>query len=1354
MKDLEKQCVMKKILGLDLGSTSVGWAFVHESEEQSKIIGAGVRVVPISTDEANDFQKGNAISINKNRTLARGARRGLQRFKLRRDALLRIFKENGFVAKDFKYAEEGKGTTHQSYAIRAKAASEQISPEEMVRVLLMLNKKRGYKSSRKGLDAGADGLDNLGEAIDGMEVAKEMQAKNLTPGQYAFQLLENNPKAKFPDFYSSDLENEIALIIQCQLQFHADLPKDLVSQLKSKSKNATYFLFSSTLGIPYAENKGNREEKRFQAFAWRSQAVSKKIDISEMAFVIGEIKDAIAKSSGYLGNISNRSKELSFNNQTVGQYQYKKLLENAHESQRNMVFMRADYEHEFDQIWGIQKQYYPLLTEALRKEVRDITIFYQRKLKSQKHLISFCELEPRFRVAPKSSPVFQVYRMWQNINNLAVLDNSFVIDEDVRAGIQDILSNAGRLKDTELLKVIGANPKKDKLNFKEIQGDVTRSEFVKVFLNYWESKGNDVSQLSSPLRSDDVDRILKDSGLPIDLLSINWSLTGNDFDKQPYFQLWHLLYTVEDDQVLIENLKKKFQFPDELAKLCLKIRLESNYGSLSVRAMRKIIPHLADGHEYSAATLCAGYASHSKWSLTNAENDSRSLADKLDLVKKNSLRNPVVEKILNQTINVVNAIIDSKEFGRPDEIRIELARELRANNEQRKNMTAGIAKATKANEDIRKILQAEFQLKRVTKNDIIRYKLWQEAGHISIYTGKTIPASDLFTNKFDIEHIIPQSRLFDDSFSNKTLCERDLNIEKSNQTAFSFLKQKWSPNEFDQYVARVKELLKGEKIAKSKADKLLLSNEQIPEDFIARQLNETQYIAKKAKEILWQICRNVYSTTGSITDRLRADWGLTDVMKELNFEKYKLAGLTYEEVGKGGGRLLKISDWSKRNDHRHHAMDAITIALTRQAYIQYLNNLNARSDKAGAIFGIEAKYLERIDGKMRFKLPMPRIREEFKKTLENILISHKAKNKVVTKNKNSIKKKSGVVQVCQLTPRGQLHKETVYGKRMLYEPNHVAVGLKMTAELIAQVAIKREREALLARLQANDNDPKKAFTGKNSLANNPIYLDRNQKHMLADKVKLVTLEALFTKRVSVGPTLEVKQIEKIIDPGVKQRLLARLASHGGDPKKAFINLDENPIYLDKAGKIAIKRVTMSGVNNVEALHTKKDLHGNELLDASGAPIPVDFVSTGNNHHVAIFEDQDGNLQEEIVSFYEAVSRAAIGEPIIQRSHKNGWKFLFTMKQNEFFVFPSEEFDPSEINLEDPMNYSLLSKHLYRVQKFTTKYYVFRHHLETNVTDNNELMGITWKRITMLNRLKQVFKVRLNHLGQIVRVGEY
>lgn len=1345
---------MKKILGLDLGSTSVGWAFIHEEELSSKIIGAGVRVVPISTDEANDFQKGNAISINKNRTLARGARRGLQRFKLRRDALLRIFKTIGFISKDFKYAEEGNSTTHQSYAIRSKAANEQISPEELVRVLLMLNKKRGYKSSRKGQDGSADGIEQMGQVIDGMQVAKELAEKNLTPGSYAFQMLSKDPKAKLPDFYSSDLENEIERIIQTQQKFHSDLPKELVGNLKNKSKNATYYYFNTELSIPYAENKGSREEKKNQGYAWRALAIEQAIEKSEMAYVIGEIKDAISKSSGYLGNISNRSKELIFNKQTVGQYQYAKLLANPHESQRNMVFMRSDYEHEFDQIWDVQKAFYTQLTDELRKEVRDITIFYQRKLKSQKHLISFCELEPRFRVAPKSSPVFQQFRMWQNINNLAVLDDSFEIDEDVRQGLHDILSNSGRLKDTELLKAIGANPKKDKLNFKEIQGDLTRSEFVKIFMSLWEDHGNDPSELSTPLRSRDIKRILADLALPEDLLDLNWSLSGNDFDKQAYYQLWHLLYTVEDDQVLVANLMKKFQLSETYAKALLKVRLESDYGSLSVRAMRRIVPHLEAGNEYSLATTCAGYLTHSKYSLTTADNEARELTEKLELVKKNSLRNPVVEKILNQTINVVNAIISSDKYGKPDEIRIELARELRANNDQRKRMTAAISKSTKDYVDIREKLTNEFNLVRVTKNDIIRYRLWQETGHISIYSGNPIPASDLFSNKYDIDHIIPQSRLFDDSYSNKALCERKLNIEKSNQTAFSYLKQTYSATEFDQFVARVKELSKAEKISKSKADKLLISNELIPEDFIARQLNETQYIAKKAKELLWPAVRNVYTTTGSITDRLREDWGLTDVMKELNFEKYKLAELTFEEIGKGGERIQKIKDWSKRNDHRHHAMDAITVALTRQAYVQYLNNLNSRSDNTGVTYGIETKYLERKEGKLKFKLPMTDVRDQFKRALENILVSHKAKNKVVTKNKNRIKTKNGIREKIQLTPRGQLHKETVYGKRLRYETNMVAVGVKMTAEVIAKVANKQEREALFERLNAHGNDPKKAFTGNNSLANKPIYLDPNHKFTLPDKVKIVEQVELFTKRVAIGPNLDAKQLDKILDPGVKNKLIERLQKYGGDPKKAFVNLDENPIFLDQAEKISIKRVTMTGINNAEALHQKKDLNGHVILNPSGNPIPSDFVSTGNNHHVAIFQDQEGNLQEEIVSFYEAAARASVGEPIIKRTHEKGWTFLFTMKQNEFFVFPTDGFDPSELDLMDPANYPLVSKHLYRVQKIATKNYTFRHHLETSVEEIKALKGVVFKNIQSLGYLNSILKVRINHLGQIVYQGEY
>lgn len=202
-------------------------------------------------------------------------------------------------------------------------------------------------------------------------------------------------------------------------------------------------------------------------------------------------------------------------------------------------------------------------------------------------------------------------------------------------------------------------------------------------------------------------------------------------------------------------------------------------------------------------------------------------------------------------------------------------------------------------------------------------------------------------------------------------------------------------------------------------------------------------------------------------------------------------------------------------------------------------------------------------------------------------------------------------------------------------------------------------------------------------------------------------------------------------------------------------MEKNPIWLNRSKGIAIKTVTITGINNAEALHYKKDHLGKEILDENGKKIAVDFVSTGNNHHVAIYEDINGNFQEKVVSFYEAVERVNQNLPIIDKEYNAelGWKFLFTMKQNEMFLFPSEDFDPREADLFDNKNLSLISKNLFRVQKFTVKDYFFRHHLETTVEDNSALKGVTWRR-EGLSGLKGILKVRLNHLGKIVQVGEY
>jgi CRISPR-associated endonuclease Csn1 len=335
-----------------------------------------------------------------------------------------------------------------------------------------------------------------------------------------------------------------------------------------------------------------------------------------------------------------------------------------------------------------------------------------------------------------------------------------------------------------------------------------------------------------------------------------------------------------------------------------------------------------------------------------------------------------------------------------------------------------------------------------------------------------------------------------------------------------------------------------------------------------------------------------------------------------------------------------------------------------------------------------------------------------------------------------------------------LHLETVYGSQQQYVTKEEKVNASFNNELINKVANKKYRDALLKRLEEFENDPKKAFTGKNSLDKNPIFTNILQTHKVPEKVKIVWLDTIYTIRKDITPDLK---LDKIIDKKIKLILEERLKAFDNDSKKAFSNLDDNPIWLNKEKGISIKRVTITGISNAVALHDKKDKEGSFILDKDGKKQAVDFVNTGNNHHVAIYKDEYGNLQENVISFFEATQRINQGLPIIDKTFNNdkGWQFLFSMKQNEYFVFPNEKtgFNPLEIDLLDPENYHLISSNLYRVQKFTIKDYFFRHHLETNVENNNSLKGITWLRLG-LNGINRIIKIKVNHIGQIVSIGEY
>ena len=1393
---------MKKILGLDLGTNSIGWAVVNEAEndtEKSSIVKLGVRTISfdnfvstVSKKECktpvDDFNSGKGISCNAGRTQGRAMRRNLQRYKLRRNYLRKILKENGLIDDATILAETGNHTTFETYRLRAKAVTEEISLTALARVLLMINKKRGYKSSRKAKSS------EEGTLIDGMAVAKKLYDENLTPGQLVLELYRTGKRYE-PDFYQSDLQTEFDRIWNVQKNFYPSiLTNELKESLKDKPKAATWAICKTPFGIVGMKRKSKDFDAKKEEYEWRVKALSEKLGLEELAVVLQNINGQKNGSSNYLGKIGDRSKELYFNHLTVGQYQMDELAKNPHHSLKNEVFYRQDYLDEFEAIWENQAKFHPELTPELKHEIRDVAIFYQRPLKSQKGLIGICELEGRKvereiegvkkiklsgpKVIPSSSPLFQEFRIWQVLNNLCLTSKETgeyrELVQKEKEKLFAELSCKDSLSKTEALKVLfGKESREYELNYEKIEGNRTQGKLLGAYQSIIERNGlgeNNFSKMAAKDILDVVQKAFEQLGFKTDFLTFDSSLASEEIEAQPLFRLWHLLYSFEGDKTptgngnLIAKIEDLCKMDKESAAVLANVIFEDGYGSLSAKAIKRILPFMKQGQMYSDACASAGYK-HSKRSLTREELANKSYKEHLEAVPMNSLRNPVVEKILNQTVHVVNAIIDT--YGKPDEVRIELARELKKSAKERKEMSDAIKKSSEEYEKYRKELISEFGLAHPSRNDLIRYRLYKELevenGFKTLYSRTYIPKEKLFSKEVDIEHIIPQAKRFDDSFANKTLEVRSVNIEKSNSTALDFITAKYGEDYAEAYRQHVEDMFQKGIISKAKRTNLLMHEADIPSGFIERDLRETQYIAKKAREMLEDVVKFVVPTTGSVTDRLREDWQLVDVMQELNWDKYDRQGLTEIYKDKDGRQIRRIKNWTKRNDHRHHAMDALTIAFTKRSYIQYLNHLNARVPKGMEDIvdlseydlsnvapkdlkkiesSIEAKELYRNGkGKLCFKPPMPldEFRAKAKEQLESTLISIKARNKVVTRNTNASKGKNGKVNLQQtLTPRGQLHNESIYGSFREEVVAEEKIGAKFTAEKIATVCCGKYRDALLARLKAFDGDPKKAFAGKNVLSKFPIFLDALHTERVPEIVKTKAFETVYTIRKAISPDLK---IDKVIDKKIQGILRDRLLKFGNDPKKAFDSLDENPIWLNKEKGISIKSVKIRAVSNAVALRNGHD-----------------FVQTSNNHHVAIFRDDCGGLQEKIVSFYEATQRAIQGLPIVDKEYRkaDGWQFLFTMKRNEFFVFPNAEtgFDPKEVDLLDPENYASISPNLFRVQKFTSKDYVFRHHQETMLNDTKELQEITWKRITNIDKLNKVVKVRVNHIGQIVSVGEY
>ena len=581
---------MKKVLGLDLGVASIGWALVNQAEntqEKSSIIKTGVRIVPLGPNEADNFEKGKPCETNVARRMNRSMRRNLQRYKLRKTNLKQALKEAGWVTDSTVLAERSNKSTFETYLLRSKAVSEEVSLEQFARILLMINKKRGYKSNRKA--SGADG-----QAFDGIEVAKELVRTGQTPGQYGFAILKKGKKF-VPPFYRSDLQNELDRIWDVQKHFYPDILTDEFKEMiAGKGRNDVSKLFLGQYKIYSADNKGNL--RKYKSFEWRDMALKEVLSQDVLAYVISDLSGAINSASDYLARISDHSKELIINNITVGQYLYAHIQADPHFSTKNLVFYRNDYIDEFNRLWDTQSRFHEELTKELKEKIQNEIVFYQRRLKSQKHLIGICELEKKTirvnidgkekdvirgpRVSPKSSFIYQEFKVWQILNNIVLTDKStgeqrFLALDEMTKLASELQTRSG-MNSGEALKVLFKSNRGKELNYKNLEGNATYAAFINKFTEIANSIAGTEYDVMKQTAEDSIDAVRKvfaAEKFNTSVLDIDTSLTKADYEQQPIFKLWHLLYSYEGDdsrsgnESLVSKISQICNMPKEFAQM-------------------------------------------------------------------------------------------------------------------------------------------------------------------------------------------------------------------------------------------------------------------------------------------------------------------------------------------------------------------------------------------------------------------------------------------------------------------------------------------------------------------------------------------------------------------------------------------------------------------------------------------------------------------------------------------------------------------------------------------------------------------------------------------------------------------
>lgn len=697
---------------------------------------------------------------------------------------------------------------------------------------------------------------------------------------------------------------------------------------------------------------------------------------------------------------------------------------------RGVHAARAVVEDEFEKLWTAQSAHHPSLRDAdLKARVWDAT-FAQRPVFWRWKTLGTCRFEPVVKeLCPKGSWLSQERRMLEKLNNLAFSGgNGRPLDAEERAAILDKLRSqasmtwgGARTALKPLYQKRGAAGAEKSVRFnlevggeKNLIGNVVEAKLARIFGDAWAAHPH-----RQAIR-DATHARLWEAGY------------GEIGDRQRVVirsQAERTRARADAAQSFIDD----FGITPEQAAALGRLTFPTGWEPFSSAALQRLLPHLEAGVRFGALLTGPDWERWRDQTFPNRERPTGEVHDRLPSPATEAesrriaeLRNPTVVRTQNELRKVVNNLIGL--YGKPDLIRVELARDVGKSKREREEIQTAIRK----NERRRKEATTDLKTKgfaEPSRDDVEKWLLWKESQEKCPYTGDHIGFDALFReNLYQVEHIWPRSWSFDDSFRNKTLCRRDVNLAKGNRTPhehFAHLPEQWT--EIGQ---RLDTMIGPNGMSPGKVRRFLAKD--LPNDFKARQLNDTGYAARQAVVFLKQLWPdlgpeapvNVQAVSGKITAQLRKAWGLNNILSD-NGEK-------------------------TRADHRHHAVDALVVACAHGGYTQKLSAyLQAKDDPTAT-------------ERPRLSPPWPGIRGDAEAAVAAIVVSHRVRKKV----------------------SGPLHKETVYGdtgedvttKTGTYR---LFVTRKKVEALskgeLDDIRDERVKQIVKEWVMAHGGDPKKAF---------------------------------------------------------------------------------------------------------------------------------------------------------------------------------------------------------------------------------------------------------------------------------------